>query len=137
VTGDDDPAAVDEYIAGFPPDTQAALRQARAAIRDAAPDASEGLSYGIPTFFLKGRYLIYLAGWKRHISIYPIPSGDAALEAELAPYRAGKGTLQFPLGATIPDALIGRIVMALRASRLPSSGPHRKGAHERDIADRP
>lgn len=134
---EDDPSAVDDYIAGFPPDTQAALRRARTAIRQAVPEASEGISYGIPTFYVNGSYLVYLAGWKRHISLYPVPTGDADLETELTSYRSGKGTLQFPHGSSIPDGLIGRIVAALRASRLPSSQPDHEGEHERDIADRP
>jgi uncharacterized protein YdhG (YjbR/CyaY superfamily) len=114
---DDDPAAVDDYIAGFPPDVQGRLYAVRAAIREAAPEATEGISYGIPTFFMDGRYLVYLAGWKRHVSLYPVPDGDAELERELTPYRAGKGTLQFQLAAAIPDGLIGRIVAALRERR--------------------
>jgi uncharacterized protein YdhG (YjbR/CyaY superfamily) len=134
---DDDPAAVDDYIASLPRDTQSALRTVRAAIREAAPEASEGISYGLPTFFVDGRYLVYMAGWKRHVSLYPVPTGDPVLEDELTPYRSGKGTLQFPLGSTIPEGLIGRIVTALRASRLPSSQPDQEGEHERDIAGRP
>jgi uncharacterized protein YdhG (YjbR/CyaY superfamily) len=116
---DDDPAAVDDYIAAFTPDVQASLRVVRRAIREAAPDAVEGISYGIPTFFVNGRYLVYLAGWKRHVSLYPVPDGDASLEAELAPHRSGKGTLQFPLGTAIPDGLIVRVVTALRAQQYP------------------
>ena len=59
---DDDPAAVDDYIAAFSPDVQARLRAVREAIREAASDATEGISYGIPTFYVDGHYLVYLAG---------------------------------------------------------------------------
>ena len=119
---DDDPAAVDDYIAAFPPNVQARLDAVRAAIREAVPEASEGISYGIPTFSVNGRYLVYLAGWKRHISLYPIPDGNAALEEELAPYRAGKGTLQFPIGTPVPDGLVSRVVGALLERRRGQAG---------------
>jgi uncharacterized protein YdhG (YjbR/CyaY superfamily) len=114
---DDDQAAVDDYIAAFPPDVQVKLRAVRAAIHEVIPEATEGISYGIPTFYVDGHYLVYLAGWKRHVSVYPVPTGDDVLEADLAPYRTGKGTLQFPLGSPIPDGLIRRIVRALRDQR--------------------
>jgi uncharacterized protein YdhG (YjbR/CyaY superfamily) len=101
---------IDEYIAGFPKNVQAILERIRAAIRKAAPGAEETISYQIPTFTLKGRYLIYFAAYKKHIGIYPAPFGNAELKDELAPYAAGKGTLKFPLDQPIPFGLIRRIV---------------------------
>ena len=109
---------VDEYIESFPPETRNVLEQVRAAMRRGAPQAGERISYGIPTFTLDDRYVIYFAGWKRHISIYPIPDGDAALRRELEPYRAAKGTLRFPLDSPIPDELIERIAAAAMRARL-------------------
>ena len=104
------PRSVDEYIAGFPHEVQDLLQQIRAAIREAAPEAGETISYGIPTFTLNGRYLIYFAAYKKHLSLYPAPSGIPEFEADLAAYQAGKGTLQFPYGQPIPFDLIRRIV---------------------------
>ena len=86
-----------------------------------SPRRREGISYGIPTFSLGGRYVVYLAAWKQHLSLYPVPSGDAALAAELAPYRAGRGTLRFPIGTPIPDGLVERLVHALVDERSPPS----------------
>ena len=73
------PPSIDAYIATFPPDVQDVLQRIRRVVRDAAPDTSEVITYGIPTLVLGERHLIYFAGWKRHISIYPIPAADAAL----------------------------------------------------------
>jgi uncharacterized protein YdhG (YjbR/CyaY superfamily) len=115
------PANVDDYIASFPPDVQAVLQAVRTTMHEAAPDAGERISYGIPTLTIDGSYLVYFAGWKRHISVYPIPAGDKALERDLAPYRAAKGTLRFPLGEPIPHPLIERVVKALLAGRAPGS----------------
>jgi uncharacterized protein YdhG (YjbR/CyaY superfamily) len=108
---------VDEYIASFPPDVQNILQTVRATIRRAAPGSEETISYGIPTFTLDGRYLVYFAGWKRHISIYPIPEGDAALQKALAPYKHAKGTLRFPLNEPIHYDLIERLVAAAMRAR--------------------
>jgi uncharacterized protein YdhG (YjbR/CyaY superfamily) len=114
---DHDPGAVDDYIAAQPPAVAAELQVLREQILAVVPEATEHISYGMPTFSLEGRYLVYLAAWKRHLSLYPVPHGDAALEQELAPYRSGSGTLQFPLGQPIPEGLVGRIVAALKAAR--------------------
>jgi uncharacterized protein YdhG (YjbR/CyaY superfamily) len=112
------PATIDDYIAGFPPDVQAALRQVRATIREAAPDTEEAISYRIPTFNLNGRYLIYFAGFKNHVSVYPAPMGAAELADEMALYGSGKGTMKFPLNKPIPLDLIRRIVEFRRKESL-------------------
>lgn len=107
----------DEYIASFPPETQAALESVRQTIRSAAPVTDEGISYGIPAYKLDGRYVVWFAGWKRHISVYPIPFGDEALDAELKPYLAARGTLRFPLDRPLPLALIGKVAAELVRQR--------------------
>jgi uncharacterized protein YdhG (YjbR/CyaY superfamily) len=108
---------IDEYIASFPPDVRQVLDAVRATIRAAAPGLDEGISYGIPTFKLGGRYVVYFAGWKDHISVYPIPDADEALARELAPYVTGKGTLRFPLDRPTPHELIGRVAALLLERR--------------------
>jgi uncharacterized protein YdhG (YjbR/CyaY superfamily) len=104
------PKNIDEYIAAFPNDVQAILEQIRMTIRTAAPDAEETISYQMPTFTLRGKYLVYFAAYKKHIGLYPAPTGIAEFEEELSVYGAGKGTLRFPLDKPIPFDLIARIV---------------------------
>jgi len=110
-------ATVDDYIASYPPDVRDILEKIRRTILVAAPGTEETISYGIPTVTLDGRYLIYFAGWKRHISLYPIPEGDGALELDLAPYKHARGTLRFPLNKPIPYELIERVVVAAMRAR--------------------
>ena len=110
--------SIDEYIASFPEDMQKVLEEVRGTMKAAAPEAQEKISYGIPTFTLNGRYLIYFAGWKNHISIYPIPSGSDAFNKEVSQYVEGKGTLKFPLDKPIPLKLITRIVRNAVAENL-------------------
>jgi uncharacterized protein YdhG (YjbR/CyaY superfamily) len=121
------PSTVDGYIAGFLPDTRAMLEDVRATIRGAVPSAREAISYGIPSFQLDGRDIVYFAGWKGHISVYPLPNGDPELVREMAPYRAGKGTLRFPLTQPIPYPLIGRIAAQLVAERVEAAGRRSPG----------
>jgi uncharacterized protein YdhG (YjbR/CyaY superfamily) len=102
--------SIDEYIMGFPPESQKALEELRALIRASAPGATETISYAIPTFDLNGRHLVHFAGYARHIGFYPTPSGIEAFEKELAPYETAKGSVQFPLGQPLPADLIRRIV---------------------------
>jgi uncharacterized protein YdhG (YjbR/CyaY superfamily) len=101
---------IEEYIAGFPAATQTALREVRAIITAAAPDATESISYAIPTFDLNGRHLVHFAGYERHVGFYPIPSGMEAFEEELKSFKRGKGSVQFPLDRPLPADLIRRIV---------------------------
>jgi len=101
--------SIDEYIAGFPPETRKLLEALRALIRASAPDATETISYAIPTFDLNG-HLVHFAGYEKHVGFYPTASGIAAFKEELRPYKSGKGSVQFPLGQPMPTDLIRRIV---------------------------
>ena len=103
-------STIDEYIAEFPPATRAVLQQMRELIRASAPDATETISYAIPTFDLDGRHLVHFAGYERHVGFYPTGGGIAAFEDELKPYKRGRGSVQFPLGQPLPADLITRIV---------------------------
>lgn len=106
------PKTVDDYIAGFPPVVGAMLEQIRRTILAAAPGATEGMKYGMPVFLIEGTYIVYLAGWKKHIALYPIPAGTAAFQRAVAPWRDEKSTLRFPLDTPIPHGLIERVVRA-------------------------
>lgn len=102
--------SIDEYIATFPDNMQKILEELRSTIKAAAPDAGETISYNIPTFTLNGKYLIYFAGWKNHISLYPIPIGTDAFNKQVSKYVEGKGTLKFPMDKPLPMKLIAKIV---------------------------
>jgi uncharacterized protein YdhG (YjbR/CyaY superfamily) len=99
---------VDAYIAALPPKARAALRKVRTALRKAAPDAEETISYRIPALRGNG-ILVYFAAFKNHIGIFPPVRGDERLDAALARYRGPKGNLRFPLDEPLPLALIARI----------------------------
>lgn len=101
--------SIDEYIAGFPPETRQLLEEVRSLIKSSAPGATERISYAIPAFHLQGD-LVYFAGYKNHIGFYPTSSGIRAFEAELRGFKTGKGSVQFPLSQPLPEGLIRRIV---------------------------
>jgi uncharacterized protein YdhG (YjbR/CyaY superfamily) len=111
-------ASIDDYVSTFPEDVQTVLEEVRRTIRQAAPAADETISYRIPTMTLDGKHLVYFAAWKHHISLYPVPAADDAFEQEIAPYRAGKGTVRFPLRKPIPYGLIERLVALLVHQRV-------------------
>jgi uncharacterized protein YdhG (YjbR/CyaY superfamily) len=104
---------IDDYISTFPEDIQAILEKVRQSIKKAAPESIETISYGMPTFDLNGKHLVFFAGWKHHISLYPIPKGDEAFEQQLSSYKRAKGTIQFPLDKPMPYALVEQIVTLL------------------------
>lgn len=118
-------ASIDEYITRFPADVQKILQKIRTTIRRAAPDATEAISYQIPTFRLNEKNLIHFAAFKNHLSLYPAPREAEEFRTDLAAYKGGKGTMQFPLGNAIDYDLIGRItkfqIERLRGFREPKS----------------
>jgi len=114
--------SVEEYIGSFPADVRAILEQVRRAILDAVPGAGETVSYQIPTITLGGRPLLYFAGWKRHVSVYPAPAGDEALERRLRPYRSAKSTLKFPLSRPVPYDLIAQVAKLSLRQRQDGAG---------------
>ncbi|MBI5946014.1 MAG: DUF1801 domain-containing protein [Chloroflexi bacterium] len=104
--------SIDEYIAACPPETHERLRQICAAVKKIAPEAKEKISYQIACFELNGRNLIHFAGWKKHISLYPIPAGSEAFEEEISKYADGKGTVKLPLDEPLPMKLVERVIKA-------------------------
>jgi uncharacterized protein YdhG (YjbR/CyaY superfamily) len=102
-------ANIDEYISGFPGDVQEKLNTIRQIIKEEAPGARESISYGMPAFKLNGN-VIYFAGFKSHIGLYPAPSAVVSFRKELAPYQTSTGTIKFPLDKLIPYELIKKIV---------------------------
>ena len=108
---------IDEYISTFPGEIQAVLEKVRQAIHHAAPEAAEAMSYGIPTFNLNGKHVVFFAGWKHHISLYPLPAGDEAFQQELSHYKRAKGTIQFPFDKPIPYDFVEYIVTLLMSEK--------------------
>jgi len=100
---------VDAYIASFPEHIRHKLQQMRDAIRVAAPDASETISYGMPTFRLHGN-LVHFAAYPKHIGFYPTPSGITAFQHELSDFKYAKGSVQFPIDQPLPLDLVSRVV---------------------------
>jgi uncharacterized protein YdhG (YjbR/CyaY superfamily) len=101
---------IDEYIAIFPNDVQEILQKIRKIIKEIVPEAEEAISYGIPTFKMHGTYVIYFAGFKNHVSLYPIPQVSESFKNQIAKHIKGKGTVQFPLEKPIPYDLIKQFV---------------------------
>lgn len=103
-------STVDEYLASFSGEVLARLKTIRKVIRETAPDAIEGISYGMPGYKLNKKPLVYFGRFNHHIGFYATPTGHAAFEAELSRYKQGKGSVQFPLSEPLPLELIRRIV---------------------------
>jgi uncharacterized protein YdhG (YjbR/CyaY superfamily) len=113
-----DYASVADYLATQPPKARRVLEQVRRALGRAIPRAAEAISYQIPALSVDGVAVIYFAGWKDHYAVYPVGERvAAALGAEIAPYKASKGTLRFSLDVPVPVALLTSIAR-LRAEEV-------------------
>lgn len=102
--------SIDEYIAACPGQSQGYVQKIRETIHDVVPEAREKISYQIACFEWKGKNLVHFAGWKSHVSMYPIPSGTKAFTKEISKYADGKGTIKFPLDKPLPLKLIREVV---------------------------
>ena len=112
------PKSVDEYIAGQPEAVRSKLAQLRRTIREAVPEAVEGIGYHMPGYKLHGKPMLYFAGFKEHYSLFAASGAFfATLEKELKGYELRKGTVRFPLSKPVPAKLIGRIAK-LRAAGI-------------------
>jgi uncharacterized protein YdhG (YjbR/CyaY superfamily) len=132
------PASTAAYIAGFPPPIQDRLRAVRALILDVVPQAEERISYGILGYFLDGRALIYEAGFKDHLSVYPVGQDMPGIGDEILPFFSGKGTMRLPLEGDLPEDLLRRVVeLKVRELRARQAArPARKG-RAKPPAERP
>ncbi len=100
---------VDQYISGFPEEVQKRLQQIRAVIKKTAPEATECMAYGIPTFKQKGN-LVHFGGFKKHIGFFPTAKGIEAFSESLKDYVTSRGTVQFPHSQPLPLALVEKMV---------------------------
>ena len=101
--------SIDEYIGLFPSEVQGILTTLRKVIKESAPEATEKISYQMPTFAMHGN-LVHFAAFKKHIGFYPAASGVAAFTDKLAEYKTSKGAIQFPIDKPLPYELIKEIV---------------------------
>ena len=105
------PTSVDQYMAALPDERRAVMERLRETIRAASPDATETISYQMPTFKTHGRFLVSYAAYKAHYSLFP--ATEAVVEAlgeELRPYLSGRGTIRFPADAEIPTDIVTKVV---------------------------
>ena len=101
--------SIDEYIGLYPSEVQDILTTLRKVIKESAPEATEKISYQMPTFAMHGN-LVHFAAFKKHIGFYPAASGVAAFTDELVEYKTSKGAIQFPIDKPLPYELIREIV---------------------------
>ncbi|MGH7136444.1 MAG: iron chaperone [Pirellulales bacterium] len=127
------PSDIDSYISQFSADVQAILQEVREAIRRAAPDAQEVISYQMPAFKQHG-ILIYFAAWKQHIGLYPPITGDKSIEKSIARYAGPKGNLQFPLDEAMPLKLIERIVkLRVKQDTAKAAAKRKKKSQSKEV----
>ena len=104
------------YFAAQPPEQRRMLKQIRSLARSAAPDAEDAWSYRIPALRLDGKVLVWYAGFKAHVSLFPMTDRiRRTFAAELKGYKTAKGTIQFPVGKRIPVSLVKRLIKARMA----------------------
>lgn len=119
------PATVADYLAALPEPQRVALERLRAVIMAAAPGGTDAISYRMPAVRYRGRVLLSYAAFRDHCSLFPWSGATIdSLGEELAPYRTGKGTLQFRTDEPIPDTLVERIVKA-RIAEIAAGRPGR------------
>lgn len=112
--------SVEEYLDGFSGEVRERLETMREVITRAAPEAVESIAYGMPAYKLDKKPLVYFAGYASHVGFYATPNGHEAFAAEFAPYKQGKGSVQFPNDQPLPTDLVANVV-AFRISAIRGS----------------
>lgn len=109
--------SVDDYLASLPVEQRAVVEEIERRVLVVVPGAERAIRYDMPTWLVEGTSLVHVAAWKRHVSLYPVPSaGDLALDADLEPFAGAKGTLKVPY-AEIDYDLVERVVRRLLEMR--------------------
>lgn len=109
---------VEEYLDDCDEIGRERLEAIRTVVRDVEPEAGERISYAIPAFTIDGKVFVFMAAWKEHVSMYPLPQGDPAVDAALAPYAVAKGTVKFRHRDPLPLDVVRLVVEAkLREAR--------------------
>ena len=109
---------VETYLSALPESQRERAEALRGHILRIAPEAVEHFSYGMPAYTLRGKPLVYFAAFKNHLGVYALPAAHAEFASELAGYKQGKGSVQFPWAQPLPLELIGRMVV-WNAGRIP------------------
>ncbi len=115
----DAPVDIDAYLAALPEASAAVVAEIRRRVHAVVPDAEETISYAIPTFTRGGTAFVHVAGWAKHVSLYPVPDVDPALAQEIAPYLSGQSTLKVPLREPFPYDVVEAVVAVLAEQRAP------------------
>jgi uncharacterized protein YdhG (YjbR/CyaY superfamily) len=107
------PRTVEDYLSGVPQEARGALEDLRKTIQTAVPEATESISYQMPTFRYRGRPLVGFAAFKNHCSFFPMsPKVLDAHKEELASFQTSKGTIRFTADKPLPAALVTKLVKA-------------------------
>ena len=108
---------VEDYLQSVPENARPQLDALRAIIRAELTDSEEVISYAILGYRYEGKILVYAAGWKSYVSMYPVPRGDPEFQKAILPFKKGKGTLQFSLDSPLPHHLIAQLIRFCIAER--------------------
>ncbi len=101
---------IDDYLGALDAPQRDELERIRLRVRLLVPQATEVMSYGMPGFRYRKKYLIHYAAFKNHLSLFPGAGPIAALADELAGFKLAKGTIQFTVDQPVPDHLLELIV---------------------------
>jgi uncharacterized protein YdhG (YjbR/CyaY superfamily) len=104
---------MDEYLDGLPASQRAALERVRAVVTRIAPEAEEGVSYGMPAFICEGRPLLGFKAAKQHLSVFPFsPAAIASVKDRLEGFALSKGTIRFTPEKPVPEKVLADVVRA-------------------------
>lgn len=103
-------SVIDDYLNNVREPHRQQLEHIRKIVHAATPDAEEVISYGMPAFKYKGKYLIGFTAFKDHMSIFPASRPIEVLKDKLGEFKLSKGTIQFTLDHPVPEAIIKELV---------------------------
>ena len=105
-----DPKTVEEYILAQDEEIRDQLQKVRKVLLGRLPDATEKISWSMPTYW-KEHNIIHFAAQKKHIGLYPGPEAVEFFSEKLdqAGLKYSKGSIQIPYSNDLPLNLIAEI----------------------------
>ncbi len=102
---------IDDYLNKIEPIKRKQLERIRQIAKQVVPDATEVLSYGMPTLQYKGKSFLGFNAHANHIGIYPYGGEEIELfKDKLTSFALSSGAIRVPYGTSFPESLLKEII---------------------------
>lgn len=106
--------SIDVYLANIESSKRKQLERIRAIAKKVVPQATETISYGMPTLQYIGKSFLGFNAHKNHLGIYPFGGEEIKMfQKEIASlgFTSSKGAIQVPYANPMPEDVLKEIII--------------------------